>query len=89
MRARTDVRRTELEAELAVPPFPDGLDYLWNAFLRLARRRGGNGFSMSPITWSDIDAFVRLSGVRFSPWEIEIIESLDELFIQSRHLPET
>lgn len=34
-----------------------------------------------PISWADIDAFSRFGGLRLTPWEIEIIETLDDLFI--------
>lgn len=36
---------------------------------------------MSPLEWPDIDAFQRLAQNRFDPWEIEIIEELDDLFL--------
>lgn len=56
------------------------LDYLWRVFQRLARRRTSNGFgSNNPITWADIDAFVRHSKFPLKPWEVEIIEDLDDL----------
>lgn len=80
-RARTDERRQELVQQLALPPFPHSLDYLWRAFHRIRRRRGGNGFGPSPIEWADIDAFVRLSGVRLAGWEVEVIEALDEVWL--------
>jgi hypothetical protein len=56
------------------------LDYLWRAFHRLSGRRGSNGFGPSPISWADIDAFVRYSKMRLAPWEVEIIEMLDDLW---------
>jgi hypothetical protein len=56
------------------------LQYLWNAFIRLSSRRGSNGFGINPISWSEIDAFVRNSRVNLAPWEVEIIEMLDDLF---------
>ncbi|WP_316214293.1 hypothetical protein [Bradyrhizobium sp. SZCCHNR2032] len=35
---------------------------------------------MAPISWGDIEAFQRLSGMRLAPWEIRLIEQLDELY---------
>lgn len=72
-------RRAEIEATLECPPLPDALAYLWVAFCRLSARRT-SGFSINPISWSELDAFIRLTGVRLSPWEIRIIEELDDLF---------
>lgn len=34
-----------------------------------------------PVEWPDIDAFLDRSGVRLAPWEIEILERIDDLFI--------
>lgn len=59
---------------------PIELGYLWAAFCRLSARRGSNGFGLNPIGWADIDAFVRLSGTTLMPWEIRVIEQLDDLF---------
>ena len=54
--------------------------YLWNAFQRLSGRRTGSGFGINPIAYADIEAFARLRAKRFSPFEIELIEDLDNLF---------
>lgn len=55
--------------------------YLWTAYSRLRRRKGGNGFGPSPLEWTDILAFQ--AGARFPllPWEVEIIEAIDDLFM--------
>jgi hypothetical protein len=71
----------QLEEELAAPPLPRALTYLWLAYWRLRRRKGGSGFGPSPIEWPDIDAFVRYSGMRLRPWELEVIEMLDDLYL--------
>ncbi len=86
-RTRNEGRRAELEAEIECPPFPLELTYLWNAFCRLSARRGSNGFSAVPISWSDIDAFLRHSGISLAPFEIRIIEDLDDLFRAEQSKP--
>lgn len=55
------------------------LSYLWQAFHRLARRRAAGAAGPSPIGFRDIEAFVRLTGIRLAPWEIETIEELDDM----------
>lgn len=55
--------------------------YLWNAYGRLRRRKGGNGFASSPLEWPDILAFMIATRFPLAPWEIEVIEDLDDLFI--------
>jgi hypothetical protein len=62
-------KRAKLEAELETPPLPLELEHVWNAFCRLHARRWSS-FSAEPIAWSDLDAFVRLTGVRLAPFEI-------------------
>lgn len=55
------------------------LAHVWGAFGRLSARRG-SGFGISPIGFADIEAFTRLTGARLSPWEVRLIEQLDDLF---------
>jgi hypothetical protein len=86
-RARRPDRIAEYQSELACPPMPEALEYIWRAFLRLHARRGSNGFAINPISWPDIDAFVRHSGMKFAPWEVELLEALDDLFRQSQVKP--
>lgn len=80
-------RRAEHQAEIACPPLPPELVYLWSAFCRLSARRGSNGFSIVPISWPDIDAFVRHSKIVLAPWEIRIIEDLDDLYRAAQAKP--
>lgn len=82
-RARTPARRAKLEAELAVPPMPAALGYLVAVFRRLAARRQNSGFGPQPIPLSEIAALQSLAGVRLAPWEVEIIEALDDLHLAS------
>lgn len=67
--------------ELRSAPLPSAGVYLWDVFMRLHSRRSSNGFGLSPITWGDLDAFIRLTGIRLAPWEVEAIEDLDRAFM--------
>ena len=60
---------------------PKALAYLWSAFWRLRRRKGGTGFGPAPLEWPDIDAFLRRSSLDLAPWEVEVIEDLDDLYM--------
>jgi hypothetical protein len=79
-RSQKPEKRAAYEAELACPPFPMPLLHVWTAFNRLSNRRGSNGFAINPIGWVDIDAFVRHSKLPLAPWEVRVIEELDDLF---------
>jgi len=78
-----------IEHELALPPFPASLFYIWNIYHRLRRRKGGNGFGVSPCEWPDIAAFAALTGTRLAPWEVGLIERLDDAFIAAQNTDNT
>lgn len=82
-RTRNPKRKAELEGELSLPSYPLPLDYLWSIYSRLRRRKGGGFSGPAPIEWTDIDAFCRIGKITLSPWEIEIIESLDDLYLST------
>lgn len=80
-RTKRPEKKAEYEAELACPPIPPALNYLWKTFNRLRRRKGSNGFQASPIEWPDIDAFERKARFPLTQWEVEVIEDLDDLYL--------
>lgn len=82
-RAKTDEKRLELEVELTVPPLPPAMAYLWAAFLRLSSRRGSNGFGPSRLTHLEIETFQRVTGLRLRPWEVALIEALDDIALSA------
>lgn len=71
----------EYEAALFVPPLPRPANYIWRMFTRLRSRKGSNGFGAGPLEWPDIAAFCALARISFTPWELEIVELLDDLFV--------
>jgi hypothetical protein len=81
-RAGNKDRIEELEKELQLPYLPPDLYPLWLKFLRLSRRRDyGDMGGLKLIRHTEIVAFQQLSGVAFTPWEIEQIEILDNVYI--------
>lgn len=80
-RAKKPERIAELETELASPPAPRELLYILHAFNRLRRRKSSTGFGAARIEWPDLDAFIRLSKLNLAPWEIEVIEDLDDIYM--------
>jgi hypothetical protein len=85
VRVRDPVKRKSIQSDLSLPPFPEAVRYLWDAYLRLRRRKSvdmmGNAL---PLEWPDILAFNQLAGLRLKPWEIEIIERLDNIYLIER-----
>jgi len=66
------------------PPLPPAVAHIWAAFIRLHNRRGG-GMGPAPLMWTEIEAFARLTGASFDPWELELIEALDNVFARVRN----
>ena len=79
-RCRVPEKRAEYEKELVCPALPGALAYLWMIYRRI-RRRKGNSFGVQPIEWPDIDSFLRHAKYILAPWEIEIIEDIDDLYL--------
>ncbi len=55
---------------------PRALEPLWQAYQRLAGARR-SGMGLSPLTLTDIEAWCRLHGVTFTPWELDTLLDLD------------
>lgn len=83
-RTRNQKNLEEYQRALSCPSCPKSMEYLWAIFLRLRRRKSQNGFGVPAIEWPDIDAFVRNSRITLTPWEIEIVEELDDLYLASK-----
>lgn len=71
----------EITAELELPPFPRALFYIWRSFNRIRRRKSMGFNGPNPIEWSDVEAFMYVTQEQFSPWEVELIENLDDLYL--------
>ena len=75
---QTGVLPIELVEE---PQIPECLDYVWQWFIELNRTRSSNGFSMNPISYSEIDSWARVTGTPINPFEVQLIKDLDTLFL--------
>jgi hypothetical protein len=51
--------------------------------MRLRRRAAGGFNGPEPVTLQAIETFSRLSCLRLAPWEIKLIEALDDLYLAS------
>lgn len=66
---------------LDAPACPAGCDELWTIFNELHSCRGSSGFGPQRITYTDLDAFQRVSGTKLQPWEIDAIQRADRAFL--------
>ena len=59
------------------------MSYLWTAYLRLRRRTGYGAHGPIPVSLFEIDAFCRRSGIVLVPWEISLIEAIDDIWLEA------
>lgn len=68
-----------MPAKLAnAPALPDGLEELWRKFLDLHSSRGSTMSGAARITFSDIDAYQRVTGTVIPPWQVNAIRRADD-----------
>lgn len=63
------------------PLCPSGCEPLWQIFKELHASRGNNGFGPMRLTFAELDAFQRVTGMRLKPWEIDALRRADRVFI--------
>ncbi len=63
--------------------FPDAASHLWSVFLQLHKGRtyGMNG--PNPICYDLIVDWCKLSGIKLQYWEVEIMQSLDVIWMET------
>lgn len=66
---------------LDAPRLPEGCEELWRIFTELHSCRGNAGMGPQRITYSDIDAFQRVTGTVLQPWEREAIHKADAAYL--------
>jgi hypothetical protein len=85
---RTDAnsvkQRQELEARLDMPPMPEEFTFAWGSFFDLQATRSSNGFSHNPLSYIEIEAYIRLSGRVLLPYEIRAIKVVDTAFLNTQ-----
>lgn len=69
------------EPGLIGPPMPPAGEYLWTWFRRLHRRRRYGDSGPMPISTGDIRDWIDLHKCPLDPWEIEILEDLDDAYL--------
>ncbi len=69
--------------ELEGPPVPQCLEYLLTWFSDLSAARSSNGFSANPISYTEMQAWAELTGIRPTPFEVECLRALDRALLNS------
>jgi hypothetical protein len=54
---------------------------LWSAYAQIGRSRGG-GFGAAAVSFQEIEAWQRLTGVTLTAWELDTIIEIDAAFLR-------
>lgn len=73
----------EVEQANADAIFPDVASHIWTTFLQLHEGRTYGMSGPNPISYDIIKAWCDLTGITLTPWEIETVKSLDNLWIKT------
>lgn len=69
--------------ELAdAPTCPQSASHVWMWFLELSATRQTSGFSVSPISYGEVEAWASLTGTITEPWEVTAIRAIDLEFVK-------
>lgn len=60
---------------------PETVAHLWVAFCQMSNARTSNGFGPNPLTYHDVEAWSRVTGVELTAWEIDVLKRLDVVFL--------
>ncbi|GAA6162568.1 hypothetical protein NBRC116590_02720 [Pelagimonas sp. KU-00592-HH] len=63
-----------------LPPIEAG-EHVYNAFLEL-EKVASNGFGLMPISWTEIDAYARLTGEIRTPLEAQLVRNMSKAYIE-------
>lgn len=69
-------------AALDGPDLPACAEHLWDWFCELSSRRGGGMNGPAPLTYAEVGAWMRLTGMTPTPWEVHAILELDNDYLK-------
>lgn len=75
---QTGVKSEELAEQ---PELKKEVIHLWEDFLALTRRRGGNGSGPNPLDWEKVMGWERRTGARLRDWELEALFKVDDAYL--------
>ena len=70
-----------------VPPEPEvprNVEHVWFWFHEITRRRAPGFDGASPLTFTEVESWSRLTGTEIRPWEVELLFTIDDAFLDQR-----
>ncbi|RFP19193.1 hypothetical protein D0T23_05290 [Duganella sp. BJB475] len=71
----------ETPPDLLPAPFPHEIGHLWDWFRQISRMRQNNGMGVSPLS-TEILTWQSLSHIELNPYELDVIWSLDSMYLE-------
>jgi hypothetical protein len=77
--------QAEASSHRESPDFPDGMGELYGHYrkLKFATLRKDDGITLmarGQLGFTDVDAYMRVTGASLAPWEVEAIMNIDAIF---------
>jgi hypothetical protein len=74
-------RASRLPRSEREPPFPLHDAYLFGIFQELNASRSHNGFGYNPLTYTEVDAYRRMTGTVLNAWQVKMLMRIDQIFL--------
>jgi hypothetical protein len=75
----------KMPEELRPVECPKEVEYLWDYFRSMSRRRTGNGFGANPIPDEGVEAWARRRGIVLLPFENEMLDGMEQVLLSIRN----
>lgn len=67
------------------PVVPEAGNLLWSMFIDLSSGRSSNGFGPNPISWAEIEAWMRVKRWPLAPHHVEILRAMDDAWLEDAY----
>ena len=64
------------------PVLPEGCEDTWATFVQLRSSCPSAGMGPGSISYSEFDAYQRVTGERLEPWQLDAIRAADRAYLQ-------
>lgn len=79
-------RKGKKVSVLKIETFDEYTEKLWGIYREIGTGRTSGGMSANPITWSDIESWLKLTRMRLSPAEVRLVRELDTIWMEEIHM---
>jgi hypothetical protein len=63
------------------PVYSSRYTYLFDVFRELNAARTSNGFGYNPFSYTELDAYQRLTNISLTAWEVRLLKQMDVIYL--------